>query len=132
MRSEHQFAIKEEFEKFTSHIATTKSQHKNEANNLIAENQNLKRDFARQNTILGETEQEVTRLGAALLESHAKFNENIQLKRENTGETPFFLLKGRDALEPIDLRPPMRNAPCTRLSRTKQNHHKNKVPTTFN
>ena len=27
----------------------------------------------------------------------------------STGETPFFLLKGRDALEPIDLRPPMRN-----------------------
>jgi hypothetical protein len=27
----------------------------------------------------------------------------------STGETPFFLLKGRDALEPTDLRPPMRN-----------------------
>jgi transposase InsO family protein len=25
----------------------------------------------------------------------------------STGETPFFLLKGRDALEPTDLRPPM-------------------------
>ena len=27
----------------------------------------------------------------------------------STGETPFFLLKGRDAIEPTDLRPPMRN-----------------------
>jgi transposase InsO family protein len=27
----------------------------------------------------------------------------------STGDTPFFLLKGRDAIEPTDLRPPLRN-----------------------
>ena len=31
----------------------------------------------------------------------------------STGEAPFFLLKGRDALEPTDLRPPMRNRVLT-------------------
>ena len=101
LRSEHQIAIKKELEKFSSHIETTKAQHKNEIDALITENQNLKRDFARQTTILGETEQEVNRLGATLFgtqtelktvnshyqqslsESHANFNENIQLKRVN-------------------------------------------------
>ena len=31
----------------------------------------------------------------------------------STGEAPFFLLKGRDALEPTDLRPPMKNRVLT-------------------